>query len=94
MAQDYIAVCRRLKEIIARELNVPLSPMDIPDQAALFWEGDDGRGLKLDSIEALTLIVLIESEFGVKIPEDLEDADRLRIFSSVMSLSEHVAAMT
>jgi acyl carrier protein len=92
MAHDYNAVSKRLKEIIVSELNVPGPPDEICDEAALFWKGEDGRGLSLDSIEALTLIVLIDTEFGVKIPEDLEEGDRLRIFSSVASLAKHVVA--
>lgn len=80
----------RLKEIIVRELNVPREPASIPDDAKLFWEGEDGSGLSLDSIEALTLIVFVEAEFGVRIPEEMEDQERLRIFDSVSSLAEYV----
>ena len=91
MTEDRLSEARmRLKEIIVRELDLPRAPASIADNAKLFWEGEDGSGLSLDSIEALTLIVVIEGEFGVRIPEGMDEQERLRIFDSVASLADHV----
>ena len=55
-----------LKEQIIEELNLEdITPEDIIDDAPLF-----GEGLKLDSIDALELVVIMENSYGVKIPNE------------------------
>jgi acyl carrier protein len=55
---------RMLAERIIAGLNLEdLTPDDIDPQAPLF-----GEGLKLDSIDALELAVIVERHYGIRIP--------------------------
>ena len=55
---------RILAERIIAGLNLEdLKPTDIDPQAPLF-----GEGLKLDSIDALELAVIVERNYGIRIP--------------------------
>ncbi len=73
-----------LKAQIIEQLNLEdLSPSDIQDDAPLF--GDQGLGL--DSIDALEFIVLLESNYGIKIADPSQGRD---IFYSVNSLAEYI----
>ena len=59
---DFIA---GLKELIIRVLRLEdIEPEEIVDSEPLF-----GDGLGLDSIDALELVVAIEKEYGVDIPD-------------------------
>jgi len=74
----------KLKVQIIEQLNLEdLSPSDIQDDTILF--GDEGLGL--DSIDALEFIVLLESNYGIKIADPSEGRD---IFQSVNSLAEYI----
>ena len=59
-----------------------LTPADIKDDALLF-----GEELGLDSIDALEFIVLLESNYGIKIADPSEGRD---IFQSVNSLAAYI----
>jgi len=73
-----------LKAQIIEQLNLEdLTTADIQDDANLF--SDDGLGL--DSIDALEFIVLLESEYGIKIADPSEGRD---IFQSVNSLAAYI----
>jgi len=72
-----------LKELMISELNLPgKKPADIVDDAPLF-----GTGLGLDSLDALQLAMVVEEQFGVKVPEG-EPARA--IFASVDALVDHI----
>ena len=59
----------QLKKQIIEELNLEeIKPEDIQDDAPLFVEG-----LKLDSIDALELVVLLENYYGVSIPDEVRE---------------------
>ena len=78
---------RRIKELLIERLKFEdMTPDDIGDDDALF-EG----GLGLDSIDALEIVVMLESEFGIKIKN--ESAAR-EYFRSVASLADFVEART
>jgi acyl carrier protein len=87
---DAPQLCLELKALIVKELNLQgRDPQSIEDDAPLFGPLQDGRGLGLDSLDALQLAMSIEEHFGVRIPE----GDEARpIFRSVSSLAAHVAA--
>lgn len=73
-----------LKVQIIEQLNLEdLTPADIQDDTILF--GDEGLGL--DSIDALEFIVLLESNYGIKIADPSEGRD---IFQSVNSLAAYI----
>lgn len=70
----------RLKRLIVATLRIEgLDPESIGDDQLLF-----GEGLGLDSIDALELVVAIEREFAVAIPEGKVDHD---VFRSVRTLA-------
>lgn len=73
-----------LKVQIIEQLNLEdLTPADIQDDAPLF--GNDGLGL--DSIDALEFIVLLESNYDIKIADPSEGKE---IFQSVNSLAAYI----
>ncbi len=73
----------QLKVQIIEQLNLEdLTPADIKDDALLF-----GEELGLDSIDALEFIVLLESNYGIKIADPSEGRD---IFQSVNSLAAYI----
>ena len=73
-----------LKVQIIEQLNLEdLTPADIKNDAPLF--GNDGLGL--DSIDALEFIVLLESNYDIKIADPSEGKE---IFQSVDSLAAYI----
>lgn len=73
-----------LKAMIVSCLNLEdVSPEEIEDAAPLF--GDDGLGL--DSVDALTLVVQIERDYGVEIED--EEVGR-QAFASVDALAQFI----
>ena len=72
-----------LKELIIRTLRLEdVGPEDIVASEPLF-----GEGLGLDSIDALELVVAIEREYQVEIPD--AEVGR-RAFASINALAEFV----
>lgn len=73
-----------LKAQIIEQLSLEdLTPADIKNEAPLF--GDQGLGL--DSIDALEFIVLLESEYNIKIDDPSKGKD---IFFSVDTLAAYI----
>lgn len=74
-----------LKAQIIEQLNLEdLTPADIQNESPLF--GDQGLGL--DSIDALEFIVLLDTNYSIKISDPAEAKD---IFYSIDTLSEYIA---
>ncbi|MBW3566320.1 MAG: acyl carrier protein [Acidobacteria bacterium] len=74
---------RKLKEQLVERLNFEdLSADDIEDDEPLF-----AGGLELDSIDALEIVVMLESEFGIKIRN--EESARQH-FRSIATLADFV----
>jgi acyl carrier protein len=57
--------CDRIKKMIVKAVKLKISPERIENTKPLF--GPEGVGL--DSIDALELVVALEKEFGVRIPD-------------------------
>jgi acyl carrier protein len=74
----------QVKQLIIDSLRIEgMNPEDIDTDAPLF-----GEGLGLDSIDALQLVVAMENDFGVIVP----DAETGTIvFQSVRSMSQYIA---
>lgn len=53
-----------LKEKLIEVLDIPYEPRDIGEDIALI-----GSGLGLDSLDVLEIVLCVENNFGVKIPE-------------------------
>lgn len=76
---------RKLKELLIERLKFEdMTPDDIPDDQPLF-----AGGLGLDSIDALEIVVMLESEFGIKVKNETSARDS---FKSISTLAEFVTA--
>ena len=77
---------QEIKELIISSLELEdIKPEDIKDDAPIF-----GKGLGLDSIDALELGVAIKKKFGVKLSAESEDSRKH--FASVNALAEFISA--
>jgi len=75
---------RKLKELLIERLKFEdMSPDDIPDDEPLF-----GGGLGLDSIDALEIVVMLESEFGIKVKNETTARDSFRSISTLANYVE------
>ena len=74
----------KVKQMIIDSLRIEeMSPDEIETDAQLF-----GEGLGLDSIDALQLVVAMEKEFGVVVPDA---ATGTIVFASVRSMAAYIA---
>ena len=74
----------KVKQLIIDSLRIEgMSPDEIETDAPLF-----GEGLGLDSIDALQLVVAMEKEFGVVVPDA---ATGTKVFVSVRTMAQHIA---
>ncbi|MBP6090733.1 MAG: acyl carrier protein [Crocinitomicaceae bacterium] len=74
----------KLKAQIIEQLNIEdMQVSDIDDNAQLFNE----NGLGLDSIDALELIVLLDSHYGIKIENPAEGR---MIFESINTMADYI----
>jgi len=75
----------RVKEIIAKELEV--------DGKQLTAEAKFIEDLGADSLDIVELVMALEEEFGLDIPD--EDADKLKTVGDAMNyLKQHAAAQS
>ena len=74
---------RKLKELLIERLKFEdMTPDDIPDDQPLF-----AGGLGLDSIDALEIVVMLETEFGIKVKNETSARESFR---SISTLAEYV----
>jgi acyl carrier protein len=87
VAPDAARLVADLKVLIIRTLRIEdVLPEDVVDSDPLF-----GEGLGLDSIDALELVVAIEREYAVEIPDA---AVGRRAFASVNALAAFILEKT
>lgn len=80
MTDEFI---EKVKQMIIDSLRIEgMSPAEIETDAPLF-----GGGLGLDSIDALQLVVSMEKDFGVIVPDA---ATGSKVFVSVRSMAEFI----
>jgi acyl carrier protein len=78
----------KLKELLIERLKFEdMTPEDIGDDQPLF----DG-GLGLDSIDALEIVVMLETEFGIKVKNESSARDYFRSVSTLAELVEEKLA--
>jgi acyl carrier protein len=70
--------------LIVSALTLDISPDEIKPDAPLY-----GEGLGLDSIDILEVALVVSKHFGFQLRSD--NADNVRIFSSLASLTQHIA---
>ncbi|MCB9597699.1 MAG: acyl carrier protein [Sandaracinaceae bacterium] len=75
------AILARLRTMLVDDLRVRVEPEQIDLDAPLF-----GTGLGLDSIDAVELVVAIESAFGLRFPEEQTGPWRFRTVHSLLEL--------
>ena len=74
---------KKLKELLIERLKFEdMTPDDIPDDEPLF-----AGGLGLDSIDALEIVVMLESEFGIKVKNESAAREHFR---SIATLADYV----
>ena len=74
---------RKLKELLIERLKFEdMTPDDIADDDPLF-----AGGLGLDSIDALEIVVMLESEFGIRVKNETSARDH---FKSITTLADFV----
>ncbi|MEO8923101.1 MAG: phosphopantetheine-binding protein [Caldimonas sp.] len=71
--------------LLVEALNLEVTPQSIDPAAPLY-----GEGLGLDSIDILEVALVISQRYGFQLRSD--DEDNVRIFKSLASLADHVAA--
>ncbi|MCL6591054.1 MAG: acyl carrier protein [Firmicutes bacterium] len=83
---------KKVKEIIVNRLNLQIKPEEIVSDAPIFLgsEVEGGKkGLGLDSVDALELVVGLNNDFGVTITD--ED---MYIFESVDKITDFILEKT
>jgi acyl carrier protein len=80
IAAGRLRICRELRVMIVERLDLPIDPDWISNDQPIF-----GRGLELDSVDTMELILGIESEFDVSLTEEDQVA-----FGSVARLAERI----
>jgi acyl carrier protein len=74
----------KLKELLIERLKFEdMTPDDIKDDDPLF-----AGGLGLDSIDALEIVVMLETEFGIKVKNESAARDHFRSISSLAQFVE------
>ncbi|MFO1276788.1 phosphopantetheine-binding protein [Sphaerotilus uruguayifluvii] len=71
--------------LLVEALNLEMAPEEIDPQAPLY-----GDGLGLDSIDILEVALVVSKRYGFQLRSD--DENNVRIFASLASLADHIAA--
>jgi len=86
MEPNDAALRDQVKAMIVQCARLKIPPSELKDDAPLF---DKEKGLGLDSIDVLEIVVNIEKTFGVQIP-DRETGEKVLL--SVNTIVEHLKA--
>jgi acyl carrier protein len=79
-ARERGQMCKKIKEMMVEQLDLDMNPEFITNDQPIF-----GRGLELDSIDALELAVGIYDVFEISITDD-----NTTIFSSVNTMADYI----
>jgi acyl carrier protein len=85
MAFVHTDLQREVATILVEALNLEIAADAIDPEAPLY-----GEGLGLDSIDILEVALVVSQRYGFQLRSD--DEDNVRIFRSLASLAEHIAA--
>ncbi len=85
MAFVHTDLQREVAVLLVEALNLDTPPETIDPAAPLY-----GEGLGLDSIDILEVALVVSQRYGFQLRSD--DEDNVRIFKSLASLAEHIAA--
>ena len=76
---------REVATLLVEALNLDVAADSIDPEAPLY-----GEGLGLDSIDILEVALVVSQRYGFQMRSD--DEDNVRIFKSLASLADHIAA--
>ena len=76
---------REVATLLVEALNLEIAADALDPEAPLY-----GEGLGLDSIDSLEVALVVSQRYGFQLRSD--DEDNVRIFRSLASLAEHIAA--
>ena len=85
--EDTAAIKERIKTLLVENLMLQVSAAEIGDEMPLFGPG----GLGLDSVDALQIVVALDKQFGLKIPDP---AAAKQILQNVQTMAEAVQKKT
>ena len=77
-----MSIEHRVKQVIIRTLSLEVDAEEIDDEDTLF-----GGGLGLNSMATIEIIVGIEEEFGIEVPDE---ELRVELFDSVQAMADYV----
>jgi acyl carrier protein len=84
MTPPHTTLQNEVAALLVEALNLDMAPESIDPQAPLY-----GEGLGLDSIDILEVALVVSQRYGFQLRSD--DQDNVRIFTSLASLTEHIA---
>ncbi len=85
MTSVHTALQSEIAALLVEALNLDIAPETIDPDAPLY-----GEGLGLDSIDILEVALVVSQRYGFQLRSD--DQDNVRIFKSLASLTDHIAA--
>jgi len=85
--EDAAAIKEQIKALLVENLMLQVPAAEIGDDLPLFGPG----GLGLDSVDALQIVVALDKQFGLKIPDS---AAAKQILQNVQTISEAVQKKT
>ena len=77
--EDVTLLKNRIKKMLVENLMLQLKPEDIGDDQPLFGPGSIG----LDSVDALQLVVALDKNYGIKIPDPAAAKEVLQSVSTI-----------
>ncbi len=77
-------VLQKLKEEMIKRLDLPYTPEDLHEDISIL-----GAGMGLDSLDALEVVMIVESSFGIKIPDGTTEP-----FRSLNTLTDYILEQT
>ncbi len=77
-----VAVLQRVKEILVRELQLPIRPDELAEDEMLF----DGY-LGMDSVATISIVIALEVEFGIVV---LDQDVSVELFRTARCIADYV----
>jgi acyl carrier protein len=78
-------ILRRIQKILIERLQVRREPNELDPDTPLF-----GAGIGLDSVDSVELIVSIETEFGLKLRQELSGRRHMRTINTLADMISHM----